>query len=93
MDYLVSITSQGQISIPAEIRRNLGLTKYKKAFVRQEGERVVIEPVFDFMELEGSLHYKAIKGKSIDEIIKLEEEAISKAVAERYKGKMKGKAR
>lgn len=87
MNYLVSITSQGQISIPAEIRRSLGLTKYKKAFVKQEGTRVVVEPVSDFMALEGSLHHKAIKGKSIEEIIKLEEEAIGKAIVERYKKK------
>lgn len=93
MQQLVSITSQGQISIPAEIRRNLKLDKYKKALVKQEGERVIVEPVSDFMALEGSLHHKAIKGKSIDEIIKLEEEAIGKAIGERYKRKMKDKIR
>lgn len=89
MPYLVSITSQGQISIPAPIRRSLGLNKFKKAYVKQEGERLVVEPVADFMELEGSLRHKAIKGKTIAEIIKLEEEAIGKAVAKRYLKKEK----
>lgn len=83
--YLVSITSQGQISIPAEIRRSLGLTKYKKAFVKQEGERVIVEPVDDILHLEGSLKDKAIKGKTIDQIIKIEKKAWEQEAIKRYR--------
>lgn len=54
MTYTVSITSQGQISIPAKLRRKLGLDKNKKAFVSEEKGKIIIEPVKDFLELEGS---------------------------------------
>lgn len=85
MTYTVSITSQGQISIPAKFRRELGLEKHKKALVRKEGDRLVIEPVEDFLQLEGSLKHKAIKGKTVDEIIEIEEKAWEAAAVERYK--------
>lgn len=55
MSYIVSITSQGQISIPAKLRRELGLDKSKKAMVTSEQGKIVIEPVKDFLELGGSL--------------------------------------
>ena len=55
MTYTVSITSQGQISIPVKIRRQLGLEKAKKALVSVQEGKVVVEPVKDFLELGGSL--------------------------------------
>lgn len=55
MIYTVSITSQGQISIPAKIRRELGFTKNNKAIVSVEKGRMMIEPVKDLLELGGSL--------------------------------------
>jgi len=89
MYYIVSITSQGQISIPAPIRRKLGLSKKGKAYVREENGNVLVEPVKDILELGGSLKKYAIKGKNIDEIIKLEKKAVEEAVIERYKKKLK----
>ncbi len=85
MVYTVSITSQGQISIPAKIRRELGLDKKEKALVSIDQDRIIVEPVEDFLQLEGSLKHKVIKGKSIQEIIRLEKEAVAEAVVERYK--------
>ena len=58
MTYTVSITSQGQISIPAPLRRKLGLNKHKKALVREDQGRIVVEPVRDLLELRGSLNPK-----------------------------------
>lgn len=89
MTYLVSITSQGQISIPSYIRRRLGLNKNQKALVKEENERIIIEPIDDLLSLGGVLKHKAIKGKSIDEIIALEEKAWEMAAIERYKRKNK----
>ena len=54
MAYTVSITSQGQISIPAPIRRKLGLDKSKKAIVTEKDGKLLIEPVKDLLELGGS---------------------------------------
>lgn len=55
MTYTVSITSQGQISIPAPLRRKLGLNKTSKALVSEKEGRVVIEPIVDILDLKGSL--------------------------------------
>lgn len=83
MTYIVSITSQGQISIPAQIRRDLKLDK-KKALVKQEGERVVIEPVKDFFSLAGIFKDSAIKGKTAKEILDMEERVWEKVVVQKY---------
>lgn len=84
MPYLVSITSQGQISIPAKIRRELKLSEKRKALVTTDGQRVLVEPVEDIFALEGVLAHKAIKGKSIDQIIEIEEKAWEKEAVKRY---------
>lgn len=84
MPYLISITSQGQISIPADIRRSLGLNRYKKAFIKQEGAKVVMEPVADILSFAGALKDKAIKGKNIDQIIRLEKRAWEQEAIKRY---------
>lgn len=89
MAYTVSITSQGQISIPAKLRRKLGLHKKQQAIISERNGELVVKPVVDFLELGGSLHHKAIKNKSIDEIIKLENEAIEEAFVDRYRKHMK----
>lgn len=53
--YTVSITSQGQISIPVKLRRKLGLDKLKKALVYEDKGEIIVRPVKDFLELGGSL--------------------------------------
>lgn len=75
MQQLVSITSQGQISIPAKMRRALGLDKLNKALVRTEKKTIVVEPIKDILQLDGALKHKAIKGKTTAEIRRLEKEA------------------
>lgn len=84
MQQIVSITSQGQITIPASIRRLLGLDKYPKASIRAEGKKIIIEPVPNILSLGGLLKDKSIKEKSIDEVIRLEKEAVSKAFSKKY---------
>lgn len=79
MTQIVSITSQGQITIPASIRRLLGLDKYPKATVRAEKNKIIVEPINEILNMGGLLAKKALKGKTIDQIIKLEEEAASQA--------------
>lgn len=89
MTYTVSVTSQGQLSIPIKLRRELGFTKTNKALVSVEQGKLTIKPIKDFLELGGSLHDRTIKGKTIDEIIQLEEEAIAKGFVDDYKKKLK----
>lgn len=55
MTYTVTITSQGQISIPAKIRRKFGLDKTKQATVSIRDDEIIIKPIKDFLDLKGSL--------------------------------------
>lgn len=55
MSYTVTITSQGQLSIPAKIRKELGFLRTNKAILSVQNGRVIIEPTKDFLELAGSL--------------------------------------
>lgn len=84
MTYTVSITAQGQISIPAKLRQELELYTRQKALVKREGQKLIIEKIPDILSLRGSLQYKAIKGKSIKEIIALEDKAIEEGIIERF---------
>lgn len=78
MQRIVSITSQGQITLPASIRRLFNLDKYKKALVKAESSRIIVEPIEDITTLAGVLKEKAIKKRKITDIIKLEEQKIQK---------------
>ena len=89
MIYTVSITSQGQISIPAKLRRKLGLEKPGKAIVTEKNGEIILRPVKDFLEMGGSLAHKAIQNKSIEQILKLEEKAIEQGFTQRHKGIIK----
>ena len=81
----VTITNAGQITIPAKMRAVLGIKKSEKAIVSIDGEIIKIKKMPDIIELAGVFRYKAIKNKSIEEIMKLEEEAIGQAIVEDYK--------
>ncbi|MBU1085508.1 MAG: hypothetical protein ABIJ43_01395 [Candidatus Beckwithbacteria bacterium] len=85
MQQLVSITSQGQISIPIEMRRSLGLDKYNKAWISLDKDGLKVDPVQDVLELGGSLSKYAIKGKTAKQIMALEKKAVEEAIIERYK--------
>jgi len=80
MQQIVTITSQGQITIPAAMRRAISIGKYNKAFVSTEGNRIIVEPVADILTLGGILNKKAIKEKKLSEIITLEEKTVTKMV-------------
>ncbi len=56
MTYTVSITSQGQMSIPIDIRRALRLDKMKKATVTLQGNMMVVKPIVDIESLMGIFH-------------------------------------
>ena len=71
MSYTVSITSQGQINIPAKIRRQLNLDKTKQAILSVEAGKVIIEPIKDLLELGGSLKTtkKPLSNKDLHEFV------------------------
>ncbi|HEX9722272.1 MAG TPA: AbrB/MazE/SpoVT family DNA-binding domain-containing protein [Candidatus Paceibacterota bacterium] len=55
MAHLVSITRQGQITIPKVIRKAFGITGATKAVIKKEGDSIVVEPKTDFWSLSGTL--------------------------------------
>lgn len=58
MQYYVTITSQGQITIPSKLRREVGLTKGIKAIMSSEKGQAVIKPVPDILTLRGVFQSK-----------------------------------
>ncbi len=52
---IVTITSQGQLTIPRGVRKHFGITGSTKARLRTDGHRIVVEPQNDFWSLSGSL--------------------------------------
>lgn len=58
MMQVVSITQQGQITIPKLIRDNLKIELVSKALVSQKGDSIVVKPIIDFFSLEGSVKPK-----------------------------------
>jgi bifunctional DNA-binding transcriptional regulator/antitoxin component of YhaV-PrlF toxin-antitoxin module len=55
---VVSITSQGQLTIPIDFREILGITSQTKAEIRLKGDELVVKPKKDFWSLGGSLKSK-----------------------------------
>ncbi|KKT95135.1 MAG: hypothetical protein UW96_C0010G0003 [Candidatus Collierbacteria bacterium GW2011_GWA1_45_15] len=80
----ISLTSQGQISIPAKMLRLLKIKKPTKVTIRPTETGWLVEPVPDILSLGGILHKYAIKGKTASQIRKLEKEAFEKAIVEDY---------
>lgn len=77
------ITKQGQITIPAKARRLLGLQKNRRVVIKVEDNKIIMEKEPDVMDLAGIWHGKALKGKTIEEIMAIEKKAIEDAYTER----------
>jgi bifunctional DNA-binding transcriptional regulator/antitoxin component of YhaV-PrlF toxin-antitoxin module len=56
MTHIVSITSQGQLTIPKKVLRALGVKGPVKAELVQKGKGFEVKPQKSFWELEGSLY-------------------------------------
>lgn len=87
--YFSNITTQGQVSIPAKLRKKFQLDKNKRVIFSEENGKIVIEPVKDILDLAGSLHRYAKKNMPIKEIIAREKKAVADAIIERYKSSLK----
>jgi len=67
--FTAKITSKGQITIPAELRKRLGTDLVELDMV---GEEIIIRPV---RKPGGALKKYALKVKDIEDVMKMEEEA------------------
>lgn len=55
MDHVVSITTQGQLTIPKSIRKAFKMTRSMKATIEKQGNVIILRPKNDFWTLAGSL--------------------------------------
>lgn len=53
MTYFVSITPQGQMSVPVAIRRQLGIRTGEQVTVRVQDKRMIVEPIQDILSFRG----------------------------------------
>lgn len=53
---IVSITSQGQLTIPKKMLKELGITTGSKAEIAKRGKTLVVKPMRSFWDLEGSMY-------------------------------------
>lgn len=74
MQQVVSITSQGQLTIPKSLRKSFGIKGSVKAVVRKKGKTILVEPKNNFWSLSGSLKSKV---KLTDKQLKKTREAFS----------------
>ena len=70
----ITITRKSQVTIPAEVRKKLGLEEGMRVTIRQEGGRVVIEPLPSILSLGGSGAGKVAPGEMKRMLDKLREE-------------------
>lgn len=52
---IVTMTAQGQLTIPKEFRTAFGLRGSTKMAIRKKGNVMIVEPRSDFWDLKGSL--------------------------------------
>ncbi|KKU06436.1 MAG: Transcriptional regulator, AbrB family [Candidatus Magasanikbacteria bacterium GW2011_GWA2_45_39] len=88
MNYIASITSQGQLTIPKPLRKKYFLDKKSKAIIKSSGAKIEIRPLphQDLLSLRGILHdnpvVKANRGKPLQQIIEEESAAFETAIAQ-----------
>jgi len=80
MQQIVSITRQGQLTIPKSFLEDMGITSSTKAVVEKKGDTLVVSPKKDFWSLAGSLKSAV---KLSEEDIKKARESFSKYWAEK----------
>ncbi len=84
MTYTSTITTKGQVTIPADIRKFFKIKPGDIVVFKKIKNMVTIAPNVDIMSIAGSLSKHAIKGKTLQQIIDLEHKAIEEATVEDY---------
>ena len=60
MIYTTTLTQKGQVTIPIEIRKYLGLKPYEKVEFKKNNNQITIKKSKDFLSLRGSIKTKTI---------------------------------
>jgi AbrB family looped-hinge helix DNA binding protein len=82
-EYRSTISSKGQVTVPAAIRQLLHLDPSDSLVwkVRENGEIVVTQDEFDWRSVRGSIRYEGVLSEDLDQEI---EEAMTDYVEEKY---------
>ena len=97
MNYIASITSQGQLTIPKPILAAFGIKGKAKAKIIKVGDKIELKPYVprDIFSLYGIIQnnpvVKANRGKPIQQIIEEETAAYHQAVVDDYKRQLRQK--
>ncbi len=81
--YISTVTRQGQISIPAKLRRKMDIDR-KRVMISEANGKITIEPVIDFLAMRGSLktNKKPLSHKQLHDFVEA-------SIAEEYAAKLK----
>jgi len=88
MQTIVSITSQGQITVPVDMRRYLKMGKREKIKATLVGKKIVLERLMDIEDLAGIFAVdakKITKGMTQKEIERAERKTIEEGWIGRFK--------
>ena len=79
----VRVSDKGQVTLPAEVRRKLGITSKSRMEVEVKDNTIILHPVESIMELAGIFH-DAARGKSTDWDVIREEtmEAVAREIVD-----------
>lgn len=78
MQFTTSVTQKGQATIPAPIRKKLGIKPNDKIVFELKDNEASIKPVLDFFALKGSIK----SSKSFD--IRAMDKAVEDAIVNKY---------
>ena len=83
MEYSAKVTTKGQVTIPASLRKKFKMDLQNITFIVRDAE-LILRPSRDILSLSGSYKNKAFKGKLSSEVEKLEKSSIEKGFIEKF---------
>jgi antitoxin PrlF len=81
---ITTVNTKGQVTIPKEIRDELGIKPGDKIVSEKDGDDVRLKVVPDFFSLKGSVKPLSDRPDDMQELIKLETKAAQEYVAQQY---------
>lgn len=91
MTYTLAVTSQGQVSIPAKVRKLWGLLGRGQITFTLQGKKAIVEPSVDLLDYVKTLkrNPNVNKGLTLDQILAKEQKAVEDGWVEHYLDKEK----
>jgi bifunctional DNA-binding transcriptional regulator/antitoxin component of YhaV-PrlF toxin-antitoxin module len=89
MKHFGKLTKHNRLTLPKWVLNEASIKTGDSLRYTVEEDSIVVTRVATFDEVAGSLHKYAIKGKSIEEVMEMEERAIEDGYSEGYINKLK----